>query len=92
MLASQFKLTNLKTLKVTFHFKKRAKALLGGNMLNILPYYPSVGMINDLRLLSPPPEGVVEARREAVERLKIELDTKYRLHPQNFVKRAKTTL
>jgi hypothetical protein len=49
-------------------------------------------MINDLRLLSPPPEGVVEARREAVERLKIELDTKYRLHPQNFVKRAKTTL
>jgi len=73
MLVSQFKLTNLKTLKVTFHFKKRAKALLGGNMLNILPYYPSVGMINDLRLLSSPPEHLVEARREAVELLKIKI-------------------
>ena len=89
MLASQFKLTNLKTLKVTFHFKKRAKALLGGNMLNMLPYYPSVGMINDLRLLSAPPEHLVEARREAVELLKIKLDSKYRLHPQNFVKHIK---
>jgi hypothetical protein len=58
-------------------------------MLNILPYYPSVGMINDLRLLSPPPEGVVEARREAVELLKIRIDSKYRLHPENFVKHIK---
>jgi hypothetical protein len=74
---------------VTFHFKKRAKALLGGNMLNMLPYYPSVGMINDLRLLSAPPEHLVEARREAVELLKIKLDSKYRLHPQNFVKHIK---
>ena len=88
-MVSQFKLTNLKTLKVTFHFKKRAKALLGGNMLNMLPYYPSVCMINDLRLLSAPPEHLVEARREAVELLKIKLDSKYRLHPQNFVKHIK---
>lgn len=78
--------TNLKTLKVIFHFKARAKALLGGTMLN---YYPSVGLINDLRLLSPPPEGVVEARREAVELLKIKIDSKYRLHPKNFVKHIK---
>jgi hypothetical protein len=46
-------------------------------------------MINDLRLLSPPPEGVVEARREAVELLKIRIDSKYRLHPENFVKHIK---
>ena len=89
MLAIQLKPINLKTSKVTFHFKKRAKALIGGNMLNILPYYPSVGMINDLRLLSPPPQGVVEARREAVELLKIRIDSKYRLHPENFVKHIK---
>ena len=71
------------------HFKKRAKALPGGNMLNILPSYPSESMISDLRLLLPPPEGAVEAHREAVERLKKELDTKYLLHPQNFVKHIK---
>jgi hypothetical protein len=58
-------------------------------MLNMLPYYPSVSMINDLRLLSPPPEHLVEARREAVELIKIKLDNKYRLHPQNFVKHIK---
>lgn len=69
-----------------FHFKKGAKALIGDTMLN---YYPSVGLINDLRLLSPPPEGVVEARREAVELLKIKIDSKYRLHPENFVKHIK---
>ena len=81
---------NRKMMKIPrFHFKKRAKALLGGNMLNMLPYYPSVGMINDLRLLSPPPEHLVEARREAVELLKIKLDSKYRLHPENFVKHIK---
>lgn len=78
--------TNHRTLKVIFHFKTRAKALLGGTMLN---YYPSVGLINDLRLLSPPPQEVVEARREAVELLKIKIDSKYRLHPENFVKHIK---
>jgi hypothetical protein len=81
---------NHKMMKIRlFHFKKRAKALLGGNMLNMLPYYPSVGMINDLRLLSPPPEHLVEARREAVELIKIKLDSKYCLHPKNFVKHIK---
>lgn len=78
--------TSHRTLKVIFHFDKRAQALIGGTMLN---YYPSVGLINDLRLLSPPPEGVVEARREAVELLKIKIDSKYRLHPENFVKHIK---
>lgn len=68
------------------NFKKMFKYTLGGTMLN---YYPSVGLINDLRLLSPPPEEVINARREAVELLKIKIDSKYRLHPQNFVKHVK---
>lgn len=55
----------------------------------MLNYYPSVGLINDLRLLSPPPKEVINARREAVELLKIKIDSKYRLHPQNFVKHIK---
>jgi hypothetical protein len=40
-------------------------------------------------LLSPPPEHLVEARREAVELIKIRIDSKYRLHPENFVKHIK---
>jgi hypothetical protein len=74
---------------VTFHFKKRAKALIGGNMLNLFSKHPAVGVINDLMMLSPPPEHLVEARREAVELIKIRIDSKYRLHPENFVKHIK---
>jgi hypothetical protein len=58
-------------------------------MLNLFSKHPTVGLINDLMLLSPPSEHLVEARREAVELIKIRIDSKYRLHPQNFVKHIK---
>lgn len=44
--------------------------------------------LNNFMALSPPPQDAIDARERAVERIKFELDTKYRLHPNNFIKRG----
>lgn len=56
-----------------------------------ITYYAD-GLIDDFRRLSPPPEDALNARYAAVERIKFELDSKYRLHPNNFVKHASMEL
>jgi hypothetical protein len=43
--------------------------------------------IDCLILLKPPSEALLNERYATVERIKFELDSKYRLHPNNFVKR-----
>ena len=55
-------------------------------------YYPTTDLISDFRHLSAPPEDALNARYAAVERIKFELDSKYRLHPNNFVKHASREL
>lgn len=57
-------------------------------MRNIIVQYYADGLINDFRGLSAPSEDVLNARYAAVERIKFELDSKYRLHPNNFVKHS----
>jgi hypothetical protein len=59
-------------------------------MRNIIVQYYADGLINDFRGLSAPQEDVLNARYAAVERIKFELDAKYRLHPNNFVKHYTT--
>ena len=54
--------------------------------------YPENDLITDFRHLSPPPEDALNERYTAVERIKFELDSKYRLHPNNFVKHVSTEL
>jgi hypothetical protein len=44
--------------------------------------------LDNFMALSPPPQDAIDARERAVERIKFELDGKYRLHPNNFVKRG----
>jgi len=44
-------------------------------------------LLDNFLRLSPPPESALNERYATVERIKFELDTKYRLHPNNFVKR-----
>ncbi len=39
-----------------------------------------------------PSEASLNERYTAVERIKFELDSKYRLHPNNYVKHASTEL
>jgi hypothetical protein len=48
-----------------------------------------LALLNNFIDLKMPPEEVLNARYAAVERIKFELDSKYRLHPNNFVKHAK---
>jgi hypothetical protein len=45
-------------------------------------------LLNNFIDLKMPSEDVLNARYAAVERIKFELDSKYRLHPNNFVKHA----
>ena len=56
-----------------------------------LNYYAD-DLITDFRHLSPPSEDALNARYTAVERVIFELDSKYRLHPNNFVKHASMEL
>jgi len=42
--------------------------------------------------LKTPSEDALNERYAAVERIKFELDSKYRLHPNNYVKHAFTEL
>ena len=42
--------------------------------------------------LKQPSEDALNERYTAVERIKFELDSKYRLHPNNFVKHVSTEL
>ena len=58
-------------------------------MRNLVIYYPTTDLLNDFRHLSAPPEDALNARYVAVERIKYELDEKYRLHPNNYVIRSK---
>jgi hypothetical protein len=48
--------------------------------------------INSLMGFSMPSEDVLNARHATVERIKFDLDTKYRLHPNNYVKRSMAVL
>ena len=48
--------------------------------------------INSLMGFPMPSEDVLNARYAAVERIKFDLDTKYRLHPNNYVKRSMAVL
>ena len=48
--------------------------------------------INSFIALKAPSEALLNERYAHVERVKFELDSKYRLHPNNFVKRASTEL
>lgn len=50
--------------------------------------YYADGLITDFRGLSAPLEDALNERYAAIERIKFELDTKYRLHPNNFVKHS----
>jgi len=43
--------------------------------------------INNFIALNPPSKASLNERYATVERIKFELDSKYRLHPNNFVKR-----
>jgi hypothetical protein len=42
--------------------------------------------INSFIALKAPSEALLNERYATVERIKFELDSKYRLHPNNFVK------
>jgi hypothetical protein len=42
--------------------------------------------MNSFIALKQPSEGALNERYATVERVKFELDSKYRLHPNNFVK------
>ena len=44
--------------------------------------------ISSLMGFPMPLEDVLNARYATVERIKFDLDTKYRLHPNNYVKRS----
>jgi hypothetical protein len=48
--------------------------------------------INSLIGFPMPSENDLNARYDAVERIKFDLDSKYRLHPNNFVKRHMAAL
>ena len=50
--------------------------------------YYADGLITDFRGLSAPSEDVLNERYAAVEKIKFELDSKYRLHPNNFIKHS----
>lgn len=54
--------------------------------------YYADGVINDFSHMPLPSEAVLNERYATVERIKFDLDTKYRLHPNNFVKRVKMEL
>jgi hypothetical protein len=43
-------------------------------------------VINNFIALNEPSEASLNERYATVERIKFELDSKYRLHPNNFVK------
>jgi hypothetical protein len=47
-----------------------------------------LAVMNCLIDLNPPSEYALNERYTHVERIKFELDSKYRLHPNNFVKHA----
>ena len=49
-------------------------------------------LINCFITLKPPSEDALNERYAAVERIKFELDGKYRLHPNNFVKHVKNVM
>ena len=53
-----------------------------------IQYHEQEEVLNNFMHLSPPPDSALNERYAAVERIKFELDTKYRLHPNNFVKRG----
>ena len=57
-------------------------------MRNPIVQYYADGLIDDFRGLSAPSEDVLNERYARVERIKYELDEKYRLHPNNFVKHS----
>jgi hypothetical protein len=48
--------------------------------------------MNSFIALKPPSEASLNERYATVERIKFELDSKYRLHPNNYVKHASTSL
>ena len=50
--------------------------------------YYADGLITDFRGLSAPSEDALNERYARVEKIKFELDSKYRLHPNNFVKHS----
>ena len=58
-------------------------------MRNPIVQYYADGLIDDFRGLSAPQEDALNERYAAVERIKYELDEKYRLHPNNYVIRSK---
>ena len=45
-----------------------------------------IALLNCFITLKQPSEDALNERYTAVERIKFELDSKYRLHPNNFVK------
>jgi hypothetical protein len=45
-----------------------------------------LSVINNFIALKAPSEASLNERYATVERIKFELDSKYRLHPNNFVK------
>ena len=51
-----------------------------------------IALLDCFITLKQPSEDALNARYTAVERIKFELDSKYRLHPNNFVKHAFTEL
>ncbi len=51
-----------------------------------------LSLIDCFIALKPPSEDALNERYTAVERVKFELDSKYRLHPNNYVKHASTSL
>ena len=53
-----------------------------------IEYHSQDELLSNFLALKPPSKDAVDARERAVERIKFELDTKYRLHPNNFVKRG----
>lgn len=53
-----------------------------------IQYHEQEVVLDNFMHLSPPPDSALNERYAAVERIKFELDTKYRLHPNNFVKRG----
>jgi hypothetical protein len=48
--------------------------------------------INSLIGFPMPSEDILNAQYATVERIKFDLDTKYRLHPNNYVKRHMAVL
>lgn len=51
-----------------------------------------LALMNSFINLNMPSEDALNARYTTVERIKFELDSKYRLHPNNFVKHNSTEL